>query len=129
MAFKPCKSDITATTPFEYYPTTAAEVYKTGETLKLASGALTKAAGTDTPVFLAQESATGAAGKLLAVIRIPKTLSFEVPLSADGASLTVGSKVTIAADGLRVTATTTSGVAEIVSMSATASGSAVRVRF
>jgi hypothetical protein len=128
MAFKPCKSDIVATTPFEYHPTTAAEEYAVGETLKLASGALTKASGTDTPVFIAQESATGAAGKKIAVYRIPKTMIFEVPLSADGSALAVGNKVTIASDGLRVTATTASGVAELVELGGTSSGSAVRVR-
>ena len=42
---------------------------------------------------------------------------------------TSGSKVTLDADGLRVTATTESGVASIVALEGTAEGESVRVRF
>ena len=50
-------------------------------------------------------------------------------LSAAGADLKPGSKVTLDADGLRVTATTESGVASIVALEGTAEGESVRVRF
>jgi hypothetical protein len=41
----------------------------------------------------------------------------------------VGTKYTIAADGEMITATTESGVAEVMSYDGTAMGSKVRVRF
>ena len=44
-------------------------------------------------------------------------------------SVKLGDKVTIYTDGLQVTATTTSGVAEVVGMDGTAAGSTVLVRF
>ena len=44
-------------------------------------------------------------------------------------SLKAGSKVTLDADGLQVTATTDSGVAVIVDLEGTQVGDSVRVRF
>ena len=44
-------------------------------------------------------------------------------------SIKLGDKVTLHTDGLQVTATTTNGVAEVVYMDGTASGSMCRVRF
>ena len=41
----------------------------------------------------------------------------------------LGDKVTLHTDGLQVTATTASGVAEVVGMDGTAAGDRVRVRF
>ena len=43
--------------------------------------------------------------------------------------IAAGAKVTISSNGLGITATTTSGVAEIVDWDGTAVGSQVRVRF
>ena len=43
--------------------------------------------------------------------------------------LKLGDKVTLHTDGLQVTATTASGVAEVVGMDGTAAGDRVRVRF
>ena len=53
----------------------------------------------------------------------------KAPDSAAATAVTLGQKVTINTDGLSVTATTTSGVAEVVYMDGTASGSMCRVRF
>lgn len=128
MAFKPYQSDIMSTTPFVYLPTTAEEVYVAGEVVKLASGALTKASGTDVPTYVVQEAATGAAGKKIAVYRIPSTMVFEVPLAAAGTALNIGDKVTIHTTGTDVTATTTGGVFEIVDINGTAVGDTVCVR-
>ena len=43
-------------------------------------------------------------------------------------SIVPGNKVTLSADGLQVTATTTGGVAQVVDMDGTAAGDKVRVR-
>lgn len=131
MAFKPLQSDIQSTLPFEYLPTTASETYVIGELLKLSSGALTKSGATDTPVFISEASyvAPGSNQQPLAVTRIPKTMKYETTNTASLAAVPIGSKVTIYTDGLQVTATTSSGVAEIVSKSGDAIGSKVVVRF
>ena len=50
-------------------------------------------------------------------------------LQAAGTGLTIGSKVTLHTDGLQVTGTTASGVAEVVYMDGTAAGDMCRVRF
>ena len=70
-----------------------------------------------------------AAGENIPVIRVEDGMIFSVPLSASGASLKLGNKVTLAAGGLQVTATTTDGVAEIVGIIGTAVGDEVLVRF
>ena len=55
-------------------------------------------------------------------------MEFDTTLSASGA-LKIGDKVTINSDSDKVTATTANGVATIVSLAGTASGSAVTVKF
>lgn len=131
MAFKPQQSDIQSTLPFEYLPTTENETYVAGQTLKLASGKLTKASGADIPLFIAETSyvAPAASPAVLAVSRIPKTMRYQTTNAADLSSVPLGSKVTIHTDGLQVTATTTNGIAEIVSKSGNAVGSRITVRF
>ena len=131
MAFKPQQSDIQSTLSIEYYPTTASETYVAGELLKLSSGALTKSGATDAPLFIAEASyvAPSSGQQPLAVTRIQKTMKYETTNTAALTSVPIGSKVTIHTDGLQVTATTTSGVAEIVSKSDDAAGSKVVVRF
>ena len=55
---------------------------------------------------------------------------FAVPVSAAPTSLKVGDKVTVNSDGVQVTATTTNGVATIVSLNgAKAAGDTIIVRF
>ena len=63
------------------------------------------------------------------VIRVQDYQVWRTQLSALGTSLKRGNKVTLETDGLRVTATTTSGVATIVDLEGTAVGDGVRVRF
>ena len=130
MAFEFYKSQIKPNSPDVIYkPTTASETYKVGETLKLSSGKVTKASGTDEPVYVSQADyeapATGM--KDIPVVEINPGQIFRAPLQASGASLVVGDKVTIHTDGLQVTATTTSGVAEILKIEGTAVGDYVQV--
>ena len=54
---------------------------------------------------------------------------YETKLTAAYSAIAAGAKVTISSDGLGITATTTSGVAEIVEWDGKASGDRVRVRF
>ena len=126
MAFLLKTSDIPATPPAEYLPATAEETYIVGEALKLNSGTLTKAGATDIPTFIC----AGQPGEQgVPVYRVQKTQTYDTTHSAAGTSLKIGDKVTLHTDGLQVTATTTSGVAEIVSLDGTAVGDTVTVRF
>lgn len=128
MAFKPFQSDIISTTPFEFLPQKAGEAYEVGELLKLADGAITKASGTDIPEYVCQQQATGEDGKLLAVYKIPQTMSFETTASAAIGSVALGSKVTISDDGMEVTATA-GGAATVIYKAGADAGSLVHVRF
>ena len=113
------------TPPIEYkIATGSAEL---GEAMVLSSGKLTRCGATAKPTFVVV-GCKNAAGEV-PVIRVQDYMNFETTLQADGKSLKVGSKVTIHSDGLQVTATTDSGVAEIISMPATAAGSRVVVKF
>ena len=130
MAFEFYKSQIKPNSPAMIWkPTTTGETFKVGETLKLSSGKLTKASGTDVPEFVSQADyvAPSSNAKDIPVVEINEGQIFRVPLQASGASLVVGQKVTIHTDGLQVTATTTSGVAEIVKIEGTAVGNYVQV--
>lgn len=106
---------------------TANESYVVGEALKLASGKATKAAGTDVPEYISAEKKTAASGDSLSVYLVEHNQEYETELTAAG-TLVPGTKVTISSDGLGVTATTTSGVAEVVDADGATVGSKVRVR-
>ncbi len=102
----------------ESLPTTASEVYKEGEALVLSSGKLTKASGTTKPthISLADYTAPASGQKDLPCYRIEKNMVFEVPVtfSSTAAAIVVGSKLTVATDGLGVTDVTTGGVITVV---------------
>ena len=115
---------------YDEFPVTASENYKHGEALVLANGALTKCGATTVPTHIcACDYTAPTSGGKVAAYPIFKGYELETTLSALGTSLAVGSKVTLSADALQVTATTSSGVAEIVSMDGTAAGSKVIVKF
>lgn len=124
------QKDRPGTEPLVQLDPTVGESYVVGELLKMSSGKATKASGTDSPAYICVSVlATAADGDRLEAVRIQKDIIYATALSAAGTALVIGDKVTVATDGLRVTATTTSGVAEIVGMEGTASGSTVYVRF
>lgn len=130
MAFDFVKSQIAPNAPdMIWKPTTTSETYKVGETLKIASGKLTKCTGTVAPqyVCLADYVAPSSNAADIPVVEINPGQMYRVPLQASGSSLVVGDKVTIHTDGLQVTATTTNGVAEIVKIEGTAVGDKVIV--
>ena len=101
----------------------------------LPAGAITPviglASGTTVPAYICQrtQEATLTAGDILPVIRVLPDMIFATTWSVAASSVHIGDKVTLSADGLQVTATTTSGVAEVVGMDGTAAGDTVYVRF
>ena len=124
--FKLQRKGSAATEAVEYIEGTAAEAISIGELLKLSSGKLTKASGTDAAEFVALGAGTGV---IIPVKRIYEDEVYQTTLSASGSSLHIGDKVTVASDGLRATATTDSGVFEITEMLGTASGDKVNGMF
>lgn len=107
---------------------TASEAFVVGEALTVTSGKVTKASGTTAPKYISAEKKTAVAGDKLSVYLVEKNQEYETDLTAAG-TLVVGTKVTISSDGLGVTATTTSGVAEVVEAEGATVGSKVLVRF
>lgn len=114
----------------EYLPA-AAITPKIGVALKQSSGQLAVCSGTTKPDYICvtERAAAVAAGTLIPVIRVNEDTVFETEFSASASEIKLGNKVTIASDGARVTATTASGVAEVVYIEDSASGGMCRVRF
>lgn len=117
--------------PLELIPCTASTAYKIGMGLTVASDGSAKVAATATPEYICMSEKTGVAGEFVQAIRVDEADTYEANLSAAGTGLKVGDKVTIDTDGIRVTATTTSGVAKIVGFktAAKAAGDGVLIKF
>lgn len=115
---------------WEYLPA-AAITPKVGTALYFSSGNLAVATGTTKPEYISMIDCDAAltAGDIIPVIRVAPDIVFETKSSASYAERKIGDKVTIGSNGDAVTATTTSGVAEIVYIDGTSSGDMVRVRF
>jgi len=132
MAFLPYSYDDGQPRPWEYIPCDDISVV-VGTALVQSSGLLVKATGTTKPTYIAMADKTVATeGDLLPVIRVDSGTIFETTNQASFSSAKVGTKVTIHTDALQVTATTTSGVAEIIAFDAKAAagtGGKVLVRF
>lgn len=116
--------------PIEYMPC-GAITPKAGMALTMTSGNLAIAAGSVAPTYISmvEKEAACVAGDLIPVIRVQKDVVYVTESSASFASVKLGTKVTLATDGLRVTATATDGVAEVVGIEDTAVGGKVYVRF
>lgn len=125
------KYDQISSTPLVYLEPTAAEAYAIGEGLVITTGAATKVGATATPAYLCMGEIAADAGVKIPAIRLNADMELGAILSASGASLAIGNKVTIASDGVKVTATTASGVFEITGFatSAKAAGDEVYGRF
>ena len=123
--FKLQRKGSAATEAVEYIEGTASEVIVVGELLKLANGKLTVAGATDVPEFVSLGSGTGT---IIPVKRIYEDEVYQTVLSTSGASLKVGDKVTTA-NGLKATATTTSGVFTITEILDSAQGGKINGMF
>lgn len=115
---------------WEYLPA-GAITPKVGLALTQTAGNLTIASGATKPDYICMREEDGAvtAGTLIPVIKVTPDIIFETQWSAAAGSIKRGGKVTLASDGLRVTATTTDGVAFVSDIVGIAAGDAVRVRF
>lgn len=109
-------------------PANNGTTYTIGQALFLSSGKASACTGTNVPVYICAENKTAVTGDKISCYRVEKNQEYATVSSADG-SLVVGTKVTTNADGTKVTATTTNGVAEVVEAFGTTSGSKVYVRF
>lgn len=111
-----------------FHEVTASEAVEIGEALVLTAGKLTKATGK--PEFISMGVKTAAdTDRKIGVCRVEPNQVYEVPVSAAPTSLKVGDKVTLNADGLQVTATTSNGVVTIENLNgATAAGDKIIVR-
>lgn len=114
----------------EYLPCSAITP-KVGMALIQTAGNLALASGETAPTYISMCERDSACqeGELIPVVRVQKDIIFGVPAQAAMDSVKLGDKVTIHTDGMQVTATTASGVAEVVGMDGTAAGSTVLVRF
>lgn len=127
MAFGYGSFDKGGSPAIEYLPTTGGESYTVGEMLVVKDGGATKCGAAETPSHLCvgPKDERG----LTPATRVSGETVYLATLTADGSALKVGDKVTLSADAMGVTATTASGVAEIVRMDGTEVGELVGVRF
>lgn len=130
MAFKIHTTDDGRVPGIEYLPA-GAITPKVGMALTVSSGKLAVASGTTAPSYISmcERETACTAGELIPVIRVGKDMILETTLSADGSAVSIGDKVTLHTDGMKVTATKTGGVAELVYMDAPDAGATCRVRF
>lgn len=128
--FKPNKRDVGLSDPMEYLPASSGETYTAGEALKLAGGKVTKCSGATAPAYIAMGPANDAGE--VPCIRVGKHVEYATTLGVapgEGVTLAAGDKVTIHTDGLTLTATKSSGVAEILAIEGQTVGSTVWCRF
>lgn len=118
------------TPPIVYMQPTDSETYQVGEALKLASGKVTLCSGAVAPshVCVGPVDDNG----VVPCVEVQKYMEFETTLGVaptDSATVGVGDKVTLHTDGMQVTATKTSGVAEVTGVDGQTVGSRVTVKF
>lgn len=129
MAIKYFKTDDGRVPPHEYLPSAAIQP-KWGMALVLDGENLTIATGAVVPDYLCMCEYTGTveAGTVIPVCRVDDDIVYLAELGVDGSALKVGDSVTIGADGLTVTATTT-GKFKITAIHGTDAGDEVEGRF
>ena len=118
------------TPPIVYMQPTDGETYQVGEALKLASGKVTLCSGAAAPshVCVGPIDDNG----VVPCVEVQTYMEFETTLGVaptDSATVGVGDKVTLHTDGMQVTATKTSGVAEVTGIDGQTVGSRVTVKF
>lgn len=127
MAFVPYSYDEGQPRPFEYYKLGAEGDIEIGTAMALTGGKLVSSA---TPGYICMRAEKkAAADTVVPVIRIDAGVVFEAPLAAEAATLTVGGRASVSADGRSIGGAAGDGILEIVSMDGTAEGDLCRVRF
>lgn len=91
---------------------------------------LAPVSGTTKPefVYVGKDIASAITGQIINVVPVLPEYEWETTLSVSGTSLKVGNKVTIASGGTQVTATTSSGIFELLTPGG-AQGAKVAGRF
>ena len=118
------------TPPIEYKTATAGESYAVGEALKQSGGKVTLCSGTTKPEYICVGPANDAGE--VPCVAVQDYMEFQTTLAvapADSATIGVGDKVPIHTAGMQVTATKTSGVAQLVRVDGQTVGSVVVVKF
>ena len=110
-------------------PAKSGESYQIGEALVITDGKATKCSATVKPTHMCVKDQAANESETVLVYPISSTMVFETTLTAAPDNLAVGSKVTLSADALGVTATTASGVCEIVNMRGAGVGNLISVKF
>lgn len=118
--------DVGQEMPMEYIPTT--NTLQLGEALTVSEGVAGPCGATTAPLYIAAGPSNKERGEVPA-IRVNKYQTWATSFSAAATAVKVGNKVTLSKGGMQVTATTTSGVAEIVEIRDNAKDGAVLVRF
>lgn len=129
MAFKLYTMDVGQTPPIDYVPATEGEEFTVGEALVMKAGAASKCGATTKPTHVCVGAAVNGN---VPVVRVQDYMVFGTTLSAapgDGVTIKPGDKLTLSADAMQVTATTTSGVATVVAIESQTVDSVVHVRF
>lgn len=118
--------------PWEYLPCDDIQPF-VGMPMVLSGGLLVRCGATAKPGFISMYDApaTLAEGDIIPVIRVTEDIIFETTNSASLNGVGIGAKVTLTTTGdAQVTATTTSGVAEIVDkVAGTGTGNRTLVKF
>lgn len=130
MAFLVHSTDDHRVPHMEYHPCGAIQP-QVGMALVMNGGNLAIATGATKPTYISnrQDAAAREAGDIIPVLRVQSDTIFETTFAVAADAVKIGDKVTIHTDGMTVTATTESGVAEIVAMDGTAAGDKCWVRF
>lgn len=130
MAFEFLRSENNASPIEKEVVAKAGEAFAHGETVKYSDAGLTKASGTDNPeyVYVGKDIASAVTGQIINVVPVFPEYEWEVQLSADASAKKAGNKVTVSSDGTKATATTTSGVFQLLE-DGKASGAYIRGRF
>ena len=127
MAFEFLRAENNAAPIEKEFLATKNEAYAHGEAVKFSSGKLTKASGTDSPefIYVGKDIASAISTQIINVVPVLPEYEWETTFSADASALKAGAKVTIATDGARVTATTTSGKFQLLEDGKASDGKAV----
>ena len=127
MAFEFLRAENNAAPIEKELPATASQAYAHGEAVKFSSGALVKASGTDTPefIYVGKDIASAVSGQVINVVPVLPEYEWETTFSADASAVNAGAKVTVDTTGTQATATTTSGVFQLLEDGKASGGKAV----
>ena len=129
MAFMLVTMDVGVSPAIKYVPATAGEEFAVGEALVMKSGAASKCGATTKPTMVCVGKVQDGS---VPVVSVQDYMVFGTTLSAapaDGTTIKPGDKLTLSAEAMQVTATTSSGVATVVAIEGQTVDSTVQVRF